>query len=73
MAAGRPSLPWAGKASLPGDINEDGFINMTDVTAAINYILGSSTGTFNFTNADVNSDGYINMSDVTAIISIILN
>ncbi len=61
-----------GTAALLGDANEDGFINMSDVTFVINYILGKSPSPFVFANADVTDDGYINMSDVTAIINIIL-
>ncbi len=59
-------------ATLLGDVNEDGLINLSDVTCAINYILGRSVTTFNFLNADMNSDGLINVSDVTAIINVIL-
>lgn len=61
-----------GSAALLGDANEDGFINMSDVTFVINYILGKNPSPFVFANADVTDDGYINMSDVTAIINIIL-
>ena len=53
-----------------GDINGDGEINVSDVTALINKILGSST----YTDAvcDINGDGEINVSDVTALINLIL-
>ena len=57
---------------LLGDVNNDGFVNMSDVTIIINYILGMSLDTFVFDNADVIGDGFINMSDVTAVIGIIL-
>ncbi|UKI43640.1 MAG: dockerin type I domain-containing protein [Porphyromonadaceae bacterium] len=42
---------------------------MSDVTALINKILGSST----YTDAvcDINGDGEINVSDVTALINLI--
>lgn len=61
------------RAILKGDINEDGLVNMVDVTTAIGYILNKPSGTFNIYNADAQPDNYINMSDVTAIINIILN
>ena len=53
-----------------GDINGDGEVNVSDVTALINKILGSST----YSNAvcDINGDGEINVSDVTALINMIL-
>ena len=57
---------------LLGDVNGDGKINMMDVTAVINYILGKSPSPFIYENACMNDDPYINMQDVTAIINIIL-
>ena len=57
-------------ANITGDINGDGEVNVSDVTALINKILGSST----YSNAvcDINGDGEINVSDVTALINLIL-
>ena len=57
-------------SQAPGDINGDGEVNVSDVTALINKILGSST----YTDAvcDINGDGEINVSDVTALINMIL-
>lgn len=60
-------------SGLLGDVNHDGFINISDVTLVINYILGKNPTPFYFTEADMNTDNYINMSDVTAIINIILH
>ncbi len=53
-----------------GDINGDGEINVSDVTALINKILGSST--YSDAVCDINGDGEINVSDVTALINMIL-
>ena len=53
-----------------GDINGDGEINVSDVTALINKILGSST--YSDAVCDINGDGEINVSDVTALINLIL-
>ena len=53
-----------------GDINGDGEVNVSDVTALINKILGSST--YSDTVCDINGDGEINVSDVTALINMIL-
>ena len=52
--------------------DNDGFVNMIDVTVIIDYILNKNPSSFYFTNSDVNKDGLINMLDVTAIIEIIL-
>ncbi len=57
-------------AKATGDINGDGEINVSDVTALINKILGSST--YSDAVCDINDDGEINVSDVTALINLIL-
>ena len=59
---------WA--QTTTGDINGDGEVNVSDVTALINKILGSST--YSDTVCDINGDGVINVSDVTALINMIL-
>ena len=64
--------PSLGEESIPGDADNDGFVNMIDVTVIIDYILNKNPSSFYFTNSDVNKDGLINMLDVTAIIEIIL-
>ena len=61
-----------GNAGLKGDANEDGLINISDITAIINYILQNEIGKFNVSNADFNDDGLINITDVTNIINLIL-
>ena len=57
-------------AKTTGDINGDGEVNVSDVTALINKILGSST--YSDAVCDINGDGEINVSDVTALINLIL-
>ena len=53
-----------------GDVNRDGNVNVSDVTALINMILGVLDK--DEESADVNNDGNVNVSDVTALINIIL-
>ena len=53
-----------------GDINGDGIVNVTDVTALINTILG--TASYDDTLCDLNGDGVVNVTDVTALINLIL-
>lgn len=60
-------------SEMLGDVNHDGFVNISDVTYVISYILNKAPSPFYMNEADVNRDGWINISDVTAIINIILN
>ena len=59
----------ANAASIKGDVNNDGEVNIADVNAVINVILGGGGSN---TSGDVNADGEINIADVNAIIDIIL-
>ena len=56
----------------PGDVNSDGYVNISDVTALIDYLLSGNTPTINLTKADCNNDGNINISDVTTLIDYLL-
>ena len=58
---------------MRGDVNEDGAVNISDVTALINYLLGGSTDGINLDNANCNQDEGINISDVTTLISYLLS
>ena len=58
------------EGGLKGDVNGDGKVNVSDVTALVNMILGVIPK--DFTRGDVNGDGNINVSDVTALINLIL-
>ena len=53
-----------------GDVNGDGKINVSDVTALVNMILGVIPK--NEAVADINGDGKVNVSDVTALVNMIL-
>ncbi len=55
-----------------GDVNEDGKVNISDVTTLISYLLGGNPQPFNALNADVNVSGAINITDVTDLINILL-
>lgn len=60
-------------AFLLGDVNGDGDVNVADVTALVNIILGKdTTGQYNHAAADVNQDNQITIADVTALVNIIL-
>ena len=53
-----------------GDVNGDHEVNIADVNAVIDMILGGNDDT---TVADVNGDGEINIADVNDVIDIILS
>ena len=55
-------------SDVKGDVNCDGEVNIADVNAIINVILGDGSNAF----ADVNADGEINIADVNVVINIIL-
>ena len=75
-AVGLPSSPFilniGDNAVIPGDVNDDGFVDAADVSAVINHILGRQNTVFNAVASDVNGDGFIDASDVSAIINVIL-
>lgn len=58
------------KVAKIGDVNGDGTVDVSDVTALINQILG--TASFPTELCDLNADGVINVSDVTTLINKIL-
>ena len=58
---------------LLGDVNDDGRIDISDVTALIHYVLSGDTTLINIHNADMNSDFNVNVTDVTALIHLVLN
>ena len=54
-----------------GDVNCDGFVNISDGTVLIDILLGSDVN-HSEENADCNSDGKITISDLTALIDALL-
>lgn len=61
----RPPVP------SPGDLNGDGAINVSDVTAIISLILDND-GEYYSEYADLNYDGVVNITDVTLLIKMVL-
>ncbi len=59
--------------ALLGDANDDGSINVNDITTVAAFILNGTAESWNEVNADANCDGSINVNDITTIASIILN
>ena len=57
---------------IKGDVNGDGSISISDVTALIDYLLSGNANGINLVGADCNTDGSISISDVTALIDRLL-
>ena len=62
----------SGTASLWGDVDDDGVVNIADVTALIDFILSGNAALVNPSAADVDHNGSAGISDVTALIDFIL-
>ena len=58
--------------TLIGDVNGDGEVNISDVTALIDYLLTYDLSLDFNLSFDVNSDRRLNISDVTSLINILL-
>lgn len=50
------------------DLNEDGRVDVADVTTLVNLILNNDSS-----KGDINGDGTVDVADVTALVNIILN
>ena len=66
-------LPYLDNTITKGDVNGDGEIDVSDVTAMISYILGMAVEPFNADAADMDNDSEIDVNDVTAVITFILS
>ena len=58
---------------LYGDANNDGTIDVADITAIAAYILGNTPESWSAVKADANRDGVIDVADITATAGIILS
>ncbi|MBO4850275.1 MAG: C10 family peptidase [Prevotella sp.] len=60
-------------ASIKGDVNNDGYVNVVDVTMLVNLVLGQDTFVFIHHQADMDGDGLFSIVDITLIVNKILN
>ena len=58
---------------IPGDVNGDGVVNVTDIVATVNYIMEKPSDGFNKDAADLNGDGEINVTDIVKMVTIIMS
>ena len=56
-----------------GDINDDGVVNVADVTLLVDHILGYYDEEVFTKSADITGDGIISVTDVTALVNLILH
>ena len=70
LSADEVSKLYAGGSTLKGDLTGDNQIDIQDIQACVNHILGTQDWG---SAADVNGDGAVNILDVQGIVKIILN
>ena len=58
---------------LRGDVNGDGEVNIADVNALLDIVLGGQVDENTRARADVNADDEVNIADINAVIELILN
>ena len=59
-------------ATVKGDANGDGVVDIADAVAIMNYILGNPPAGFNEAAADISGDGNITITDAVGVVNIIL-
>jgi hypothetical protein len=57
---------------IKGDAYVDGIVNVTDIVAMVNYIMGNPSPRFAPEAADINMDGIVNVTDIVATVNIIM-
>ena len=62
-----------GEGPLVGDVNGDGYLNINDVTALIDYLLNGNTDGVVIDRMDINQDGKTSIEDITSLINILLS
>lgn len=65
-------LEYDPNALVMGDVNNDGAVDISDVTALIDYVLTGNASAINLEAANCNLDGDVDISDVTALIAYVL-
>jgi Zn-dependent metalloprotease len=57
---------------IPGDLNQDQYINILDIVELVNIILNGSPDETQLYLGDLNSDGSINILDIIELVNLIL-
>jgi len=62
-----------GSDYILGDVNNDGEVNISDVTDLIDYLLGGDASAINLAAANVDGDDEVSIADVTSLIDMLLS
>ena len=60
-------------SKIPGDVDGNFTVDVTDVMIIVDYILNRPCNKFNFANADLDGDGIVNVTDAMNVVNIILH
>lgn len=58
---------------IPGDVNDDDYVTIADVSALIDYLLTNDATGINLEAANVNGDSEVTIADVSTLIDMLLN
>ena len=81
MPANKAWLEYSGTAELvlpfkkptkPGDVNRDGEVDVNDITAMVNIILGRGNDNYDYEAAELDDNNGITVGDLTVLVNIIL-
>ena len=56
-----------------GDVNGDGSLSVSDVTAMVNYVLGISVDNFDISVSDLDGNNEISVADIMQLVTMILD
>lgn len=65
-------IPGDEPTSLRGDVNKDGSVDISDVTALIDYLLSMDATGIDLTAADTDISNEVNIGDVTVLVDYLL-
>ncbi len=57
---------------IPGDANNDGYVNVADIVAITNYRKGAAPAGFNAKAADLNNDSNVDETDISILDKMIM-
>lgn len=63
---------YPNRPALQGDVDGDGSVTISDITALIDLLLSGNSADAGQTRGDVDGDGSVTISDVTALIDMLL-
>ncbi|MGD9974450.1 MAG: right-handed parallel beta-helix repeat-containing protein, partial [Desulfatirhabdiaceae bacterium] len=64
--------PWVtNDQPIPGDVNHDGFVDLTDVLLLLQILTGQTPAEAVYADADVNGDGRLGMEEIIFILQVV--